>query len=88
MTLQEMETAGHDETPVKAISVALYAAGVTQRKAQAAIVGEGAEQWGRYLNTERSPTCAKVQRWLVTAMDNGHDIALSWDFDGCVSTVQ
>ncbi len=70
-------------TPVKVISDALHAKGITKRKAQAAIVGETDVQWTRYLNGHRSPTCAKVQRWLKTARDNGYPVVLRWAANGC-----
>lgn len=69
--------------PVGAISGALHAAGITKRKAQAAIVGETDVQWTRYLNGHRSPTCDKVQHWLKTARGNGYPIVLRWAANGC-----
>ena len=72
-------------TPAEAISDALAAAGITKRKAQAAIVGETDVQWTRYLNGHRSPTCAKVQRWLAAAKKAGHPIRLRWTGEGCGS---
>ena len=78
------EDTGCTNTPVKAVSDALHAAGVTKRKAQAAIVGETDVQWTRYLNGHRSPKCSKVQRWLANAAAGGYPIALTWDGVGCV----
>ena len=69
-------------SPVEAISAALDAAGITKRKTQAALVGETDVQWTRYLNGHRSPTCAKVQRWLKTAKAAGHPVVLEWSADG------
>ena len=68
--------------PAQAISLALEAAGVKRRKKQAAVVGENAVMWTRYLNRHRSPQCSKVQEWLSNAASSGHMIALQWDIDG------
>tara|TARA_R110002020_G_scaffold73809_1_gene189306 strand:+ start:335 stop:574 length:240 start_codon:yes stop_codon:yes gene_type:complete len=66
-------------TAPEAISAALREAGIRFRSQQAAIIGESATMWSRYLNGHRSPQCGKVQIWLKNAHRNGHAIQLIWD---------
>ena len=85
--LQHLERALTVTSPAGAISEALHAAGVTTRKAQAVLLGEHAQHWTRYLNGGRSPSTAKVAKWLAAADAAGHPIRLEWGANGaCVAS--
>lgn len=83
----QAEAAAHakrliDHSPARAISAALAAAGVTVKAKQAAIVGERKQHWSGYWHGHQSPSCAKVQAWLVRARAAGYDVGLAWTADG------
>jgi|ETNvirnome_2_300_1030623.scaffolds.fasta_scaffold02835_2 hypothetical protein len=64
------------------IANALEAAGYRTKRAQAAVLGEYAGHWGRYVAGGRSPQCSKVQGWLVALKAAGVPLVLMWDAEG------
>ncbi len=66
----------------QAIANALEAAGYRTRRAQAAVLGEYAGHFGRYVAGGRSPQECKVQGWLQRCRDASVTVVLTWDADG------